>query len=634
MKYFKNIILASLLGTSALTVTSCRDDFSEVNTDPSQIVKAEPSYLFAHSVLDFEPCGYTYWFYNAPMMYNWNQMAVPTGSFRERIVTTTVAGAQGGQYISTLKYVRDLDNYRSNLSQEESDKYAQVAACMDVITAYLGIFDIDMYGDVPFTEACRAAYGGTLTPGYDKVEDLFELWLKQLNDAIVSFTTAQNQTFTGSQDIVYGGDMAKWAKLANSLKLRIAARLISQDKAKAISIAQEVANAPSGYIDNLEDAMLFNKVLTTTGHDDNIYHWSNGFMDGNAASQRVMNFMLENKDPRVRFCYDKNQWNSTIVQYFYDMNRSIPAHIEANVEFVTENGKKKFVSWKGMGEPWVRYYGLPTAYDAASNAGLYGDYFNYSNLYKIGDSEGANQKDYITYSMFQRQMVIGRTYNFTMPTVPAGPVIQKTDSRPWYGLYLGGAETNLYLAEFKLLGASLPQSAESYYNRGMELSVKEYDRLAELNQVAYYGTTYGYDPHEVSIDLKNGEIEAMMESADYQLTGSLDEQLEKVYLQQMLNFTLYPNEQFVTSRRSGLPKFNSKFISRENFATIPVTRIPRRFDTGTPVETDLMYSIKMGSYQSQGFTVTSAGSSQSDKLNSERVWHDKGAPQWGEGPKN
>lgn len=627
----KNILVAALVGVAALT-SSCRDDFADLNSSPSQVTKAEPTYLFAQTVLKFEPSGYLYWFYNAPMMYSWAQMATPTGGFTSTFTTTTATGQQGSQYIETLKYVRDLEHFRSTLSAEESAQYANIAACMDILTAYLGVFDTDMYGDIAFTEACQAIHGGTLTPTYDTVESLYDLWLGQLDAAVTTLTTSTNQIELSTQDVAYNGDVKKWAKLANSLKLRIAARLISQNKSRALEIAQQVVSASCGYIDDVSSAMLFNKAMTNTSSNDYVYHWSNGFLESTAGSQRVIDLMLVNKDPRVRFCYAKNEWNSIIIQAFYDQGRSIPSYIEKNVEYKTDaNGKKTFVAWKGMGEPWVRYYGIPVEFNAQDNANLYGDYFNVSTRFRLTEEGGTANKYYTPYSMFQRQMVIGRNYNFTMPTPPGGPVIERTDSRPWYGLYFGAAEANLFLAEFKLLGANLPQSAEYYYNRGIRFSVEEYDKLAKLNQIAYYGTTYDYDPHEVSIELKDGEIDTMMSSEGYKLTGSAAEQLEKVYIQEMLNYTLYPNEMYVTSRRSGLPKFGSDLISRENFSLVPVTNIPRRLDTGLPLETDLMYQIKIDAYSRQGFTSTSAGPN-GPTLNSERVWQDKGAPQWGAGP--
>ena len=162
--------------------------------------------------------------------------------------------------------------------------------------------------------------------------------------------------------------------------------------------------------------------------------------------------------------------------------------------------------------------------------------------------------------------------------------------------------------------------------------MEEYDLLASLNKIPYYGKTYNYDPNEKVIDLQNGEIAAMAANADYQLTGNTALDLEKVYVQQLLHFTMYPNEQFVTVRRSGVPKENSTLIAWENFApTVPNNAIPRRLEVGAPSPTDLMYQILIDAYSSQGFT---PGSNQDGTLlNSERVWQDINAPQFGQGPK-
>jgi len=632
MKNFKYALAALALGATVVSTTSCRDEFAEINSNPAQISKADPSMLFAKGIIEFEPAGYLLYYYNSPMMLQWSQLASPTGGYTAGFTKTTATGDQGSKYISVLRYVRDLEHYRSQLSEEESAKLAGYAACLDVLTAYLGIFDSDMYGYLPFTEACRAPYGGTLTPAYDTQESLYKLWEQQLNDAISTFAK-DGLTMTGSQDLVYNGALAKWAKLANSLKLRLAARYVNIDKSKALSLAQEVASASCGYIDSMEDVMLFNKGTSNSdNNNDLIYHWSNGFWDGMAASTNMMNFMVNNLDPRVRFCYQKNEYNSKVIQSFWDNGKDIPHYIEANVEFTEEGGKKKFVAWKGAGEPWVRYYGVPVEMDAKNNAALYGDWFD-SPRFQNTDAAGGNLTAYTPYSQLQQQMVIGRYYNFKLPKAPGEPVTQETDWRIWYGLYFGAAEANLYLAEFKLLGANLPKTAAEYFAKGITASVQEYDKLAELNKIAYYGKTYDYDPFEVSIELKDGEIDAMLAHEDYQLTGDAALDLEKVYLQQLINFTMYPNEQFVTARRSGLPKFNSTLLPRVDYADVPVSNIPRRFDTGNPSKTDLMYEIYLKAYADQGLTLTSAGSNETAVLNSERLWSDKGNPQWGAGPK-
>ena len=164
----------------------------------------------------------------------------------------------------------------------------------------------------------------------------------------------------------------------------------------------------------------------------------------------------------------------------------------------------------------------------------------------------------------------------------------------------------------------------------MRASVEEYDRLASLNRIPYYGTTYNYDPNEKVIDLQAGEIETMMSHEAYQLTGNNTEDLEKVYIQQTLHFLMSPIDAWVTCRRAGIPKIGSTIWDREDYSAngLPVTEIPRRTVLSAPSPTDLMYDILMNAYETQGFSIGSADG----VLNSERVWQDQGAPQYGEGP--
>lgn len=137
MKNYRNILLASVLGATVLGTTGCRDDFADINSSPSQVTKAEPSYLFAQAVMDFEPYSYTYWFYDAPMLYRWSQMATPTGSYSDSFTTTTATG--GVDHIRTLKYLRELEYLLSTMSEEDAAKHAATTACVKVLSCYAGI---------------------------------------------------------------------------------------------------------------------------------------------------------------------------------------------------------------------------------------------------------------------------------------------------------------------------------------------------------------------------------------------------------------------------------------------------------------------------------------------------------------
>lgn len=623
MKKLKYLTIILTVMSIFLYNTSCKDDFAEVNTDQATITSGNPSFLFAQAILEFKPQDYLYWFYNASEIFQWVQTGVSTGG-----VTSTLADgapAQSFKSIDVLRYANELKYVRSLMDEEESAKYAQYSAALDILTIYMGIYDTDFTGDIPYTEAAQAAQGGTLTPKYDRVESLYNLWLGNLDEDIQVLTTATNQVFLGAQDMIYGGDTNKWARLANSLKLKIAARLINKDRAKALQIASSVVNSPVGVISNESQDFLFNKATSSTANNDYVYNWNNAVLQTVGGSITMVDFLIDNLDPRVRFIFQKNHWNSKVVQLFFDAEREddVPHFIMENVNYeIDGDGIYQFISWKGVGEPWVRYYGLPLEFNAGQQAGLYGDWFNYTVRSRYDENH-----IYRPYSMFQTEMLYGRI-DFSYPITPGDPAIRDTEDVPWWGMYMTSAEVNLYLAEFALLGASLPESAATYYNRAVEASVRNYDRLAANNMIPYYGTTYGgYDPHEKAIDLQSGEIETMMASPQYQLTGNTASDLEKVYLQQIVHFTLQPIDQYTTARRSGVPVIGSDLFPRMTYSQVPTSAIPRRMALNQPSPTDLMYDILIQSYQDQGLSVGSG-----TILNSERIWQDIGSPQWGEGP--
>lgn len=631
------LLFTSLLVGGVLLTTSCRDDWADMNQDPSNITKSTPEYLFTQAILKFEPSDYTYWFYNAQNFYNLDQFGVPTGSVQETY--NQISPGTGWKSTVLRTYANEIDATLANMSDDDKASYEWISAATDVLSIYLGIYDTDFAGDIVYTEAGQARHGGTLTPKMDKVKDLYDLWLTNLKKDMETLSSGKVSPNATNQDLVYHGDLTKWAKLANSLRLKIAVRLLGQNPTTAKAIAQEVATASTGYLDEDDsnptkgESMIFNKVTYNSSNQDYTYHWSNGVLTGTAPSQNLMNFMVDNRDPRVRFVFTKNRWNSKVVQAFLDAGKydQIPTFILENCNISADH--KTFESWKetkdgeAWGEPWVRYYGLPGVYNAADLKD-YNQWFKYSNE---GYSFLQTSYAYRPYSTFQTEMIMGRVTS-TVPTLPGETVIEDKTQNPWYGMYMTAAETNLYLAEFAVLGVSLPHDADYYYKRALEMSVTEYNTVAAMNKIPYYGTTYDYDPNEKEIDLQPGEIAAMLNHADYQLTGTTGDKLEKIYLQEMIHFFLNPIDQFVTARRSGCPKFDSKLLPRIDYAAngIGADAIPRRVAINALSPTDKMYQIYEQSYKEQGYTI---GTTDMKLLNSERVWQDKNAPQWGAGPK-
>lgn len=625
MKLNKLYYAAALASVLTLT-TGCAEDYTGLNQDPANVTVTDPKALMSQAVLKFQPNDYLIWYYNVNYFTRWSQMATPTGSFTDEFTEVAETGGQGGQYIEVLKYRNQIQNHIKNTGDETQRGYE--AACT-VMAVYLGMFDSDMYGSLPYTQACHYADEGILTPEYDTVETLYNTFLSELDQAISYFQNPSIES-NSTLDVVYGGNWSKWAKLANSLKLKVAVRLYNNDAAKAKQIAESVASSSVGYLDSAEDDMLFCKATAAASSDNNDYVYGTG--NGLASpglSANVEKYMKNAKDPRIRFIYRKNSLNSTVIQALIDGGKydNLPEEVKADV-VLDENGN--FKEWGGMGEPWVRYHGYPVVLNGSIKP-EYKAYFNYGTDYQITVDEAT--KSYSPFSTQQEEMKRGRV-GFAVPTV--GPVvIQDTENVPLWTMYMTSAEVNLYLAEFKLLGANLPKSAEEYYNKGVRASVENYNKLAKENKIPYYGNTYGYDPNEKVIDLQAGEIDAMMATETIKLTGTTAEQLEKVYLQQLMHFSLQVDDQFVTARRSGYPKIGSNLLPFVQFDGIALNAIPRRFEIAKPNETDVMFAIKNAAYAAQGFNTLGTGNSGSafnlsgTALNSERLWQDKNAPQWG-----
>lgn len=87
----------------------------------------------------------------------------------------------------------------------------------------------DLWGDAPYSMALKGAVGGeeNTFPVFDSQESIYKGILEDLERAnqLLSKSKAEYNGNIDAPDVYYGGDPAKWRKLANSLKLRYYMRI-------------------------------------------------------------------------------------------------------------------------------------------------------------------------------------------------------------------------------------------------------------------------------------------------------------------------------------------------------------------------------------------------------------------------
>jgi hypothetical protein len=152
-------------------------------------------------------------------------------------------------------YLYDLQNIINTNTDEATKATAALnganenqIAIARILKAYLYWNLTDRWGDIPYSDALK----GNPNVTYDTQESIYKDMIKELTEAVAQFTTGA--PIKG--DIVYNGDISKWKKFANSMRMLMALRL-----SKVYSGASDYAatqfkaalNDPAGSISNNAD---------------------------------------------------------------------------------------------------------------------------------------------------------------------------------------------------------------------------------------------------------------------------------------------------------------------------------------------------------------------------------------------
>jgi hypothetical protein len=295
-----------LLLLTAATIISCSDDLEKLNVnvkDPSS-VPGEALFTSAQKSLVDQMMS-TNVNDNIFRLINqyWTE-TVYTDESNYDLVTRTIP-EQHWQYLYK-DVLKDLDQSAINinntpvgLTENPLDKQNKLAI-IEVLNVYTYAILVETFGNVPYSQALNLNYK---TPKYDDGLTIYKDLIVRLNKAIAKLNTA-GKSF-GGNDRIYGGDVTKWIKFANTLKLRMGITISDIPAESALAKATVSSAAPFVFSSNADNADL--KYLTATPNTNPLYVdlVASGRSDFVPANT-IVDMMNHLSDPRSSKYFDNN----------------------------------------------------------------------------------------------------------------------------------------------------------------------------------------------------------------------------------------------------------------------------------------------------------------------------------------
>ncbi|GET24304.1 SusD/RagB family nutrient-binding outer membrane lipoprotein [Prolixibacter sp. NT017] len=293
---------------AVLGLTYCTSDFVDINKNPNAILGDQISakYFITRTQVDlFAPNRYPYW--RAQLIH------------ADRYAGMFCFGFSGSWWSDGLGYTYSAgytdaawdyyEGYNSTintflqLTQPGGDLENPLtyATALIMKSMYYQKFT-DTFGEVPYSESGNL---DILQPKFDTQAEIYQGIINDLDEAMSligdATKTGDGQLDLGSNDLFYNGDLQKWKKLANTLKLKVALRAKGASGASFVDQAiNEALSAP--LLSDESDNALLPKDNVISQWNSSCYGdvWYN-FGTGSdwTVSQPLIDLLQKNGDPRL-----------------------------------------------------------------------------------------------------------------------------------------------------------------------------------------------------------------------------------------------------------------------------------------------------------------------------------------------
>lgn len=301
-------ILKTLGFASVMLFTASCSDFGTMNDNPNAIVTPVTSALLTNALLDFD----------SPATNGSIRNGLYCQYFAETQYTETSLYAipqigWDGNYAGSLY---DLQNIINNNTDPATKAYAALngsnnnqIALARIVKAYRFLMLTDQWGDMPYSEALQLK----TQPKYDTQQEIYTGLFKELKEAVAQFDGGASP----AGDIVHSGNLTRWKKFANSLRLIMAVRLSKVDPTTGKAQFLDALASTGGVIDANED----NTQVAYPGGTFNSpwYNTYNGRKDY-GISDVIVNMLYATSDARVN-AYGEPNASGTVVPMPYGLTR-------------------------------------------------------------------------------------------------------------------------------------------------------------------------------------------------------------------------------------------------------------------------------------------------------------------------
>jgi hypothetical protein len=218
-----------------LSLASCKKDLEKTNINPNNPSKVEPDFLLTSSI--FNSLSLIGGDMNRVVFFNYTQYF---SGFQGEFQRYTYNDASNNTYWSNF-YIRCLQPVNQIQQNYNNDPaYRNRVLIARIWKDYLFSDAVAIWGGIPTNKALT----GDPSIPYTKEQDVYTFLLSDLKNTADSINLSGDK-YGATADKIYGGDLLKWKKFANTLRLRLAIRISNDapngDPALAQKVIKEVA---------------------------------------------------------------------------------------------------------------------------------------------------------------------------------------------------------------------------------------------------------------------------------------------------------------------------------------------------------------------------------------------------------